>query len=111
MTYISKLGLPLTNSIDIVSDVFDNNLSLQKNSIPISKGIGIFNTAFSEFNTMSKDKLEIDLTNFIDQNNYLSNNITLEPTINIEDKLLHIIVKVTEDGVEEQRGLIFDEIF
>lgn len=111
MTYINKFGLPLTNSIDIISDVFDNNLSLQKNSIPISKGIGIFNTTFSEFNTMSKDKLEIDLSNFIDNDQYLSNNITLDSTINIEHKLLHITVKVTEDGVEEQRGLIFDDIF
>jgi hypothetical protein len=112
MTYINKYGLPITNTIDIVSDIFDVNLSLQKNSIPLSKGIGIFNTSFSEFNTSSEDALEIQLSDFIEQNDFLvKNNVVLEPDINIESKLLYITVTIADGDSLEKRGLIFDEVF
>ena len=111
MTYISKLGLPLTNTIDIVADVFDVNLSLQKNSIPMAKNLGIFNTTFSEFNTSLKDQLRIQLEQFIENNSYLTSNIVLEPDIDIENKLLKITIKIIDNGDEEKRGLIFNDVF
>lgn len=111
MVYINKFGLPITDKIEIIKDVLDNNLSLQKNSIPISKGIGIFNTSFAEFNTTSKDLLEIGITNFIENNEYLSGNVRLDSEIEIKDRLLKITVKVNDEGIEDTKELIFEQSF
>jgi hypothetical protein len=111
MNYINKYGLIITDDIDIIADVFDVNLLLQRNSIPLSSNLGVFNTSFSEFNSSNEDSLSIDLTKFIKNNDYLSSNISLEPNIDIDNKVLKIEVTVNDDDNIEQRSLVFDEVF
>ena len=110
MSYINKYGMIITNNVDIIADVFDINLSLQKNSIPLSTDLGIFNTSFSEFNSSLEDSLSIDITKFIKNNDYLSTNISLEPEIDVQNKFLKIEVTVNDDN-SQSRSLVFNEIF